>query len=126
MIRPIFIVVALILAGCAGAPTAGAPAAGAPTAPAPTAPAPTAGAPTAPVESHRVKVDASIVAVQQAGYKLVNKDGKPLYCRTDMVTGSHIVTRTTCLIEQELYDQINANQHSMQSFSSKTPGPASR
>jgi hypothetical protein len=78
-------------------------------------------------EPHKVKVDGSnVVAVQQAGYKLVNKDGEKLYCRTDFVTGSHVVTRTTCLTEQELYDQMNANQHSMQSFSSKTPGPASR
>jgi hypothetical protein len=101
VIRRNLFVVALALAGCAAGPTA-------------------------PAEPHRVKVDASnVVAVQQAGYKLVNKDGQPLYCRTDLVTGSHVVTRSTCLTEQELLDQMNATQHSVQSFS-KTPGPPSR
>jgi len=77
-----------------------------------------------PPETHRVKIDASnIVAVQYAGYKLVTKDGEPLYCRTDTVTGSHIQTRTVCLTERELQDQMNANKQAMSPITSKQVGP---
>jgi len=97
-----FLICAAGFAGCAGQP---------------------ANAP--PPETHRVKVDATnVVAVQRAGYKLVNKDGQPLYCRTDMITGSHIQTRTVCLTEQELDGQINATKQAMAPITSKQVGPS--
>jgi hypothetical protein len=77
-----------------------------------------------PPVTHQVKVDASNVeAVQRAGYKVVNKDGQKVYCRTDMITGSHVRTKTTCLTEQELYDQMQQMKQSMDGFSSHNPGP---
>jgi hypothetical protein len=97
-------IAAILLAGCVAQPT-----------------------PTPPAETHRVKVDASnVVAVQQAGYKLVNKDGQPLYCRTDTITGSRLQTRTTCLTERELYDQMSGTKQSMERVNSTVVGPASR
>jgi hypothetical protein len=89
----------IVLAGCASQPT----------------PAPSA-------EPHRVKVDASnVVAVQRAGYKLVNKDGESLYCRTDTVTGSRLQTRTICLTERELDDQMNATKQGMERINQAAP-----
>jgi hypothetical protein len=100
MQRAIFLILASMLVGCASAPTS-------------------------PPETHRVKVDASnIVAVQYAGYKLVTKNGEPLYCRTDTVTGSRLETRTVCLTERELQDQMNANKQAMTPITSKQVGPS--
>jgi hypothetical protein len=77
-----------------------------------------------PPVTRQVKVNASNVeAVQKAGYKLVNKDGQKLYCRTDLITGSHVRTKTTCLTEQELYDQMTEMKQSMDGFASHNPGP---
>lgn len=74
----------------------------------------------APPVTRQVKVDASNVAdVQRAGYKVVNKDGEKLYCRTDLVTGSHVRTKTTCLTEQELYDQMQEMRHTMEDIESR-------
>jgi len=50
---------------------------------------------------------------KHAGYKLVNKDGEKLYCRTDPITGSRLQTKTQCLTEQELYDQMHQTQNAM-------------
>lgn len=70
--------------------------------------------PAEPPVTKQVKVDAANVAeVQRAGYKVVNKDGQKLYCRTDLITGSHVRTKTQCLTEQELYDQMEGTKQSM-------------
>jgi hypothetical protein len=112
------------VAGCAGHPQQPAATAGQPVA----AAAPAAAATTKAPVTRQVPVDASNVAeVQRAGYKIVNKEGQKLYCRTDPITGSRLQTRTTCLTEQELYDQIHETQNAMslatqqqtQSFSGK-------
>jgi hypothetical protein len=64
--------------------------------------------------THQVKIDNSNVeAVQHAGYKIVNKNGDRLYCRTDPITGSRIQTHTTCLTESELVEQNEATRQSM-------------
>jgi hypothetical protein len=112
------------VAGCAGHPQQPAATAGQPVA----ATAPAAAATTKAPVTRQVPVDASNVAeVQRAGYKIVNKEGQKLYCRTDPITGSRLQTRTTCLTEQELYDQMHETQNAMslatqqqtQSFSGK-------
>jgi len=54
--------------------------------------------PAEPPVTKRVKVDASnIVEAQQAGYKIVNKSGEQLYCRKELLTGTRLKTRTSCL-----------------------------
>jgi hypothetical protein len=88
------------LAGCAAAPS----------------PAP------APV-TRQVKIDNSNVeAVQHAGYKIVNKNGDRLYCRTDAITGSRIQTHTTCLTESEMIEQNEVTRQSMERFNNISPG----
>jgi hypothetical protein len=46
----------------------------------------------------------AVEAAQKAGYRLVNTDGKLLYCRTDTKIGTRIQrnTDTTCLTAQEM------------------------
>jgi len=69
-----------------------------------------------PVTRQVAVTTANVEDVQKAGYKIVNKDGQKLYCRTDLITGSHVRTRTQCLTEQELYDQMQQSKHTMASF----------
>jgi hypothetical protein len=77
----------------------------------------------APV-THQVRIDNSNVeAVQHAGYKIVNKDGEKLYCRTDPITGSRIQTHTTCLTERELIAQNEATRQSMERLNNLSQGP---
>jgi hypothetical protein len=106
-----------IVAGCAGHPEQAAPAAGQPA----VAPAATAKGPA----TRQVPVTlANVAEVQRAGYKIVNKDGQKLYCRTDPITGSRVQTHTQCLTEQELYDQINETQNLMSLTKHENPlGP---
>jgi hypothetical protein len=99
------------IAGCAGQPQH--PAAAAPQ------PQPVVASAQAPV-TRQVPVDASNVAeVQKAGYKVVNKNGDKLYCRTDPITGSRTQTRTQCLTEQELYDQMHQTQNAMSTITTQ-------
>jgi hypothetical protein len=80
--------------------------------------------PPPPPVTRQVKIDASNVeAVQRAGYKLVNKDGKRLYCRTDPITGSRIQTRTTCMTEEELDQQAEATREAMERIQMHTAIP---
>jgi hypothetical protein len=47
------------------------------------------------------------------GFKLVDKDGKQLYCREDFKTGSHLQKETTCLDQDELATLHDRTQQSM-------------
>ena len=70
--------------------------------------------PQQPPVTRQVQVTtANVEDVQKAGYKVVNKDGQKLYCRTDLITGSHVRTRTQCLTEQELAAQMDQTKQSM-------------
>jgi hypothetical protein len=101
--RSILCTAAIMIAGCAGHPAAN---------PADSAP-------------RQVKVDASnIVEVQKAGYTIVNKNGRKLYCTKDPKTGSHIQTTTACLTEQEWQQVREESQRSMQSISTQPIPPA--
>jgi hypothetical protein len=69
---------------------------------------------TAPI-TRQVKIDGSNVEeVQRAGYKIVNKDGAKLYCRTDPITGSRTQVHTTCLTEREMVAQSESTRQSME------------
>jgi hypothetical protein len=92
------------IAGCAGHPQQSASTAGQPVAAATTK---------EPVTRQVPVTMANVTEVQHAGYKVVNKDGEKLYCRTDPITGSRLQTHTTCLTEQELYDQMHQTQNAM-------------
>jgi hypothetical protein len=79
--------------------------------------------PTEPV-TRQVKVDSSNVAeAQAAGYKIVNENGKTLYCRKDQVTGSHVRYRTSCLTQEEWKQAAESARASVQDMSRRVPPP---
>jgi hypothetical protein len=78
----------------------------------------------APPEEREVPIDASnIVPAQQAGYKIVNKDGEKLYCKKTLNTGSHLRTTTTCLSEKEWEQLQDASRQSVEAMRRTAPPP---
>jgi hypothetical protein len=79
-------------------------------------------APQEPAAERQVKVDSSnIVEAQKAGYKVVDQDGKKLYCKRDLNTGSHVRYTTTCLTEQEWQEMVDASRRSVENMSRTRP-----
>ena len=77
-----------------------------------------ASTPKAASEERQVKLDASNIAeAQKAGYKIVDEDGKRMYCRRDKNTGSHVRTTTTCLTEDEWRAAAEASQRGVEAMS---------
>src|SRR6185437_1267396 len=63
-----------------------------------------AGPPAQPPVTGRVSGE-NIAEAQKAGYRVINQNGQPLYCRKDPVTGSRLQMRTQCLTQQQLDEQ---------------------
>jgi hypothetical protein len=92
-----------------------------------------AGAPlaAAPMRADGTLDAKALEAAKKAGYRLVNTDGKLLYCRTDTRLGTHIQRNgdTTCLTAQEMteiQDRTRLNLYQFQPShlctSATTPG----
>lgn len=64
-----------------------------------------------------------IVALQRAGYKIVNKNGETLYCSTDPKTGSRITKDNTCMTEKELMALREETKRRMQNVTMQLPPP---
>jgi len=63
-----------------------------------------------------------LVALQMQGYKLVQSDsGEPLYCRTDLKTGSHLLHDNTCLTERQITHLREETQRALQTASTPVP-----
>jgi hypothetical protein len=48
------------------------------------------------------------------GYSIMNKDGQPLYCRRMAVTGSNVMTKTTCLTAQQWQQMHDNDQQTLE------------
>jgi hypothetical protein len=115
-----------VLVGCAGTPPAKDTNAAAPAA--------AAGQTTAAQQANannagetRVKLDASNIAeAQAAGYKIVTRNGERHYCRKDLVTGSHLSTKTTCLTEAERQKEYEAARTAMDEMRKLNPPPVGK
>ena len=71
-----------------------------------------------------VPLDASNIAeAQAAGYKIVNENGKQLYCRKELETGSHVRYRTSCLTEAEWKQMAESGRATVQDMSRRVPPP---
>ena len=71
----------------------------------------------APPAEKQVAVDSSnIVEAQRAGYEIVDQDGKKLYCKRDLNTGSHVRKTTTCLTEEEWTAMIDASRRGVEAM----------
>lgn len=80
--------------------------------------------PAEPPVARRVPVDASNVAeAQAAGYRIVNENGKTLYCSKELQTGSHVRTRTQCLTEKEWEQARESARASVQDMSRRVQAP---
>lgn len=97
----------LLMAGCASEPIAppAAPVAAQPAA------AATESAPT------------TVQAARKAGWKIVNQDGKEMYCREQLMTGSHLRKETICLTPEELELARTAQQRSLDQLQRSPPSP---
>lgn len=62
----------------------------------------------------------ALLRAQAAGYKLVNKDGREIFCKKEMVTGSRLATRTRCLTLAQIEAERNATKDMLLDMSRKT------
>jgi hypothetical protein len=94
-------------------------AAAAPAAPAATV-APVAAAPeAAPAEKQPITVQEA----RKAGYKIVDQNGKTVYCRDQMKTGSHVRKETICMTAQELEAAREASRRNIDQMQRIAPPP---
>jgi hypothetical protein len=78
----------------------------------------------APLQTKQVKVDASNIAeAQAAGYKVVDENGKTMFCRKEPVTGSHVRFRTSCLTAQEWEQLSKDNREAVNNMSHRVQPP---
>jgi hypothetical protein len=64
------------------------------------------------------KIDENNIAkAQAAGYKIVNEDGKTLYCKRTLVTGTRLHYQTECLTSEEI---IRMNNNVKETFDHPT------
>ncbi len=101
------------------------PAAASPPAEAPPATPPAEAAPAsiATTGKEADKPPPDVVALQAAGFKLVNDDGKKLYCRRESITGSRLQFRTSCFTEAQLEQMHNAAADTLADLSRRAPTP---
>ena len=88
--RAIILFLALTVVGCAGQPSA--PQANTVA----QAPAGAAGGTSADIETQR------LAQAKNLNLKVFNKDGQQLFCRSNLVTGSHIQRDTRCYTAEQL------------------------
>ncbi len=74
---------------------------------------------TAAADLKRADNDA-LLRAQAAGYKLVTKEGKEVFCKKEMVTGSRLATRTRCLTLAQIEAERNATKDMLLDMSRKT------
>ncbi len=48
------------------------------------------------------------------GYSIMNRDGQALYCKRISVTGSNVMTRTTCLTPQQWQEMHQNDQQTLE------------
>jgi hypothetical protein len=108
----LIVAVSLLAAGCAAGPEI----------PEPTALL--AKAETAPAEAANDPVD-TLQLARKAGYRIVNEDGRTLYCKDQLKTGSHMRKETICLTAEELESVREALKRDMEQMQLRrgTPPP---
>jgi hypothetical protein len=99
-----------LVVACAGTPTAGSP---------PTATNPQT---SQPITAANSKLSPEKIAyLQRNGYQLVNRDGEPVYCRTEKKLGSHLARETICMTEHEIETLRDTTQHGLDEMSRVRP-----
>jgi hypothetical protein len=71
-----------------------------------------------------VPVAATLDEALREGYKIVDEDGRQLYCRESMRLGSHVRRERTCMTEQEFLAARADSQRKAETMKSyRTPPP---
>jgi len=113
MIRTQLTVIALVLlAGCATQPAAETPAA-----------APHLAARSSLTTPDGTPSELTPMQAKALGYKIVNQNGKQLYCRKQRKTGSHIQVETICMTAEELQMARDASQRNLEQMQRATAIP---
>jgi hypothetical protein len=60
---------------------------------------------------------------RKAGYKIVNENGKTVYCRDQMKTGSRVRRDTICMTAQEIEAAREASQRNLDQMQRAIPPP---
>lgn len=63
------------------------------------------------------------IELQKQGYRIVNEDGKTLYCRSELMTGSRVLTRTSCLTAEELAQLRDSTRDTIRDMGRQQPPP---
>ena len=103
--RAVMLITALLIAGCAGEP------------PKPQA-APSSGR-LAATEGGRLAI------ARNMNFKLVDRDGQQLFCRSNFVTASRIQRDTTCYTAEQLDNLESQQQREVDQLNSR-PAPAAK
>ena len=64
-----------------------------------------------------------IAELQRAGYKIVDRDGRQLFCRIEKKTGSQITRDTVCMTAEEVESLRELTQRRMVDFQLNVPPP---
>lgn len=75
-----------------------------------------------PVDSEKAAT-VDLVALQRAGYKLVNENGVQLFCKKEQVLGSRLRYKTRCLSAAEAEQERRAASDAMSDMSRKAQNP---
>ncbi len=117
---------ALVVAGHATASEPVAPSAATPESAAPAAATPAAPAATPHVVPVNKLSAEEIINLKRLGYKLVDSNGKTLYCHTEIKLGSHLQHDNTCMTENEMISMREETQRRLQYIMTQVPPPSGK
>ncbi len=67
-----------------------------------------------------------VVEARKMGYRLVNENGQTLYCRSEVLTGSHVERETVCLTVAQVDRLREQTQRGLMNVERQVPPPAGR
>jgi hypothetical protein len=68
-------------------------------------------------------LEQKIADAKKAGYRIVDREGTTMYCRTRLKTGSRVVKETECLTEAELEYLGDASRRGLADMARQAPPP---
>jgi hypothetical protein len=76
-----------------------------------------------PVASATATQAKTVQEASIAGYRIVNQNGEPMYCREQLKTGSHLRKETICLTAKELEIAREASKRNLEQMQRRIPPP---
>jgi uncharacterized delta-60 repeat protein len=66
----------------------------------------------------------TLAEARRLGYRIADENGKTVYCRDEVATGSHVRKETLCLTAEELAEARDASARNLEQMQRLTPPPA--